>query len=304
MTRKIILHCGAPKTGSTSFQHMLYANRQRLLEAGFYSPAVSRKKRVKDDVRILLGNISRPENDNQGFLHHIRRVIDTLYADTDAHTLIISNEGMLGKPFTRQYTGFYPRAVETAERLALALEGYDVEIRFMVRDYAPFLASWYVQSVRMGAKHTLDSFLKSYDFSTVDWQTPVGALRSFFPEQNVGIYDHADLVRDPYAFLCAAFTDIMAALGEKGRELPSKNASIGAGMVDVYRHWNRISDRLAWSASSRRAIHHIGRRYGLLPFERFSNSEKVKLPAEMAAEMSARFKADLPLIRPRRVTGG
>ena len=304
MKRRIILHCGAPKTGSTSFQHMLYANRTHLLEAGFYSPAVSRKKRVKDDVRILLGEVMRPENDNQLFLHRIRNVLNGLFSESGAHTLIISNEGMLGKPFSPRYTGFYPRAVETAARLALVLEDYDVEVRFVVRDYAAFLPSWYVQSVRMGAKYTLEAFLKTYDFSTVSWTTPVDALRRNFPIDKVGIYDHADLVRNAYGFLTSAFPDIMAALGDRGRALPSKNHSIGQGMVNIYRRWNRLSDRIAWNPSSRRLIHHLGRRYGLLPLERFSNSPKIQLPAELAAAMSARYRADLPLLMPRQIGEG
>lgn len=301
MTQKIILHCGAPKTGSTSFQHMLYANHDILLNAGFYSPPVSRKKRVKDDIRILLGEVMRTGNDNQIFLHRVRNVIKSLYAESGAHTLIISNEGMLGKPFLPRYAGFYPRAMETAERLALVLEGYDIEVRFVVRDYAGFLPSWYVQSVRMGAKYTLRGFLDSYDFSTVTWKTPVDALRKHFDPARVGIYDHADLVRNPHAFLSSAFPEIMAALGERGRQLPSKNPSIGEGMVEIYRRWNQISERVAWNPAARRTIHHLGRRYALLPFERFSNSEKVRLPAEMAAELTVRYQADLPLINPRRV---
>jgi hypothetical protein len=301
MTRKIILHCGAPKTGSTSFQHLLYANRDTLLKAGFYSPEVSRKKRVPDDIRILLGEVMHRQNDNQVFLHHIRTVLDTLYAESGAHTLIISNEGMLGKPFSQKYTGFYPRAMETAERLALALEGHEIEVRFVVRDYAAFLPSWYVQSVRMGGQYTLDEFLGEYDMDSIDWATPVNALRRHFDPDKVGIYDHADLVRNSHAFLTAAFPEIMAALGERGRAVPSKNSSIGEGMVDIYRRWNRISEKLSWDHRSRRVIHHLGRRYVILPFERFSKSEKVRLPADLAATLAERYKVDLPAINPRPV---
>ena len=97
------------------------------------------------------------------------------------------------------------------------------------------------------------------------------------------------------------FPDVMAALGDKGRELPSKNISIGAGMVEIYRRWNEISERISPTASSRKTIQHLGRRYALLPFERFSKSEKLKLPPALAAELSARFRADAAMINPRRV---
>ena len=301
MKPKIILHCGAPKTGSTSFQHLLYNNNEILAKAGFYCPSVSRKKRVKDDIRILLGEILRPENRNQAFLHRIHDVLKEIHAETGAHTLIISNESMLGKPFSRKYPTFYQRADEVAERIKLVLEDYDVEARFVIRDYSGFLPSWYVQSVRMGSKLTFDQFLKAYDFEFVTWKTPVQALRKHFGTAKVGIYDHADLVRDPHAFLSAMFPDVMTALGERGKALPKKNISIGSGMVNVYRRWNEISDRITSNASARKTVHQLGRRYALLPFERFSKSEKIRLPQAMAEVLSARYRDDVLMINPRRV---
>lgn len=301
MKPKIILHCGAPKTGSTSFQHLLYANVDLLSRAGFYCPSVSRKKRVKDDIRIMLGEILRPENNNQAFLDRIRAVLQDIHAETGAHTLIISNEGMLGKPFSRKYPTFYQRAGDLAERIRIALDGYDVEARFVIRDYSGFLPSWYVQSVRMGSRLKFKDFLRIYDFDTVTWKTPVQALRQHFGAASVGIYDHADLVRDPHAFLSAMFPGVMAALGDQGRKLPSKNISIGGGMVEIYRRWNELSERIAPNAAARKTIQHLGRRYGLLPLERFSNSEKLRLPPALAAELTARFQSDVAFIAPQRV---
>ncbi|MDB5525407.1 MAG: hypothetical protein JWM58_3170 [Rhizobium sp.] len=301
MKPKIILHCGAPKTGSTSFQHLLYNNSEILAKAGFYFPSVSRKKRMKDDIRILLREILRPENHNQAFLYRIHEVLQVIYAETGAHTLIISNEDMLGRPFSRKYRTFYQRADEMADRIKLVLEDYDVEARFVIRDYSGFLPSWYVQSVRMGSKLTLEQFLRVYDFHSVTWKTPVQALRTHFGTAKVGIYDHADLVKDPHAFLSAMFPDVMAALGEKGRELPSKNISIGSGMVNLYRRWNEISDRLTPNSSARRTVQYLGRRYALLPFERFSKSEKLRLPQPMAEALSARYRDDALMINPRRI---
>ncbi|MBL0373151.1 hypothetical protein JJB09_14035 [Rhizobium sp. KVB221] len=301
MTRKIILHCGAPKTGSTSFQHLLYGNHDALIAAGFYCPAVSRKKRPEDDIRLLLGEILRSGNSSPAFIDRIRTVIERLYAESGAHTLIISNEGMLGKPFAKKYPKFYQRAEAHAERISHALRGYDVEARFVIRDYSGFLPSWFVQQIRMGAKFTMEEFLEEYDFSSMTWTTAADALRRNFDPEKVGIYDHADLVKDPYGFLCAVFPDVMQALGENGRKLPNKNTSIGEGMVDMYRRWNRLAHKITWNYRSWRTVQHIGRRYGLLPFERFSNSEKVRLPKDVAAELKARYAADLEVIQPRRV---
>ncbi len=301
MKPKIILHCGAPKTGSTSFQHLLYANIDRLAKAGFYCPSVSRKRRVKDDIRIMLGSILRPEHNNQSFVYRIREVLAEIHAETGAHTLIISNENMLGKPFANRHASFYERANETAQRLWMTLDDYDVDVRFVVRDYAKFLPSWYVQSVRMGSRVKFDNFQKVYDLDSVTWKTPVQALRQHFGNEKVEIYDHADLVRDSHAFLSAMFPEIMAVLGDRGRQLPNKNISIGGGMVEVYRRWNEIAGFIAPNVASLKVIRHIGRRYALLPFERFSKSEKLVLPPELAAQLSERYRADIAAINPLRV---
>ncbi|MCV3764404.1 hypothetical protein [Rhizobium sp. TRM95796] len=301
MKARIILHCGAPKTGSTSFQHLLYANRPLLLEKGFYCPAVSRKKRVKDDVRILLGEMSKPENDNQAYRFHIGEVIEKIRAETGCHTLIISNENLLGKPFMGPRRKFYESAEERAERLHLALQDYDVDVRFVIRDYAGFLPSWYVQQVRMGSAMRFSDFLHGYDFKGMNWAAPVSALRRHFEPGRVGIFDHADMIADPIGFLRAMFPDVMAALGDRGRELPNKNISIGAGMVERYRRWSEIATRISPSPRWRARIHQIGRRYGLLPLERFSRSPKLVMPDDMAKALRARYQADRDALRPQRV---
>jgi hypothetical protein len=301
MKARIILHCGAPKTGSTSFQHLLYANRALLLEKGFYCPAVSRKKRVKDDIRLLLGDLTRPENDNQAYRYHVNEVIEQICKETGCHTLIVSNENILGKPFIGPRRRFYEFADAAADRIHLALHDYDVDVRFVIRDYAAFLPSWYVQQVRMGSKMRFEQFLESYDFKRMNWQTPVNALRKHFEPSRVGIFDHGEMVADPHEFLRTMFPEVMAALGEKGRELRSKNIAIGKDMVEIYRRWSILSAQVSPNEQWRRRIHQIGRRYCILPFERFSRSPKLRMPPDMAQQLSARYAKDRDAIAPQRI---
>jgi hypothetical protein len=296
MARKIIIHCGAPKTGSTSFQHLLYDNRERMLKAGFYFPAVSRKKREADDIRIMLSNL-KGEGGRKKEIKQVRKLIETLFEQNDVHTLIISNEGLLGKPAIKGNKTFLPKAEESARLMAEALEGYDVQVRYFIRDFAGFLPSWYVQQVRMGNDMEFDRFVRAYNLEKATWAPAVASLRKHFGVERVEVYDHADLVKDAYGLFSRAFPDIMAALGEAGRSPPNKNLSIGKGMVNAYRRWNGIAGRLGWSAGSRKSIQHFGRRYVLLPFERFSKSEKIRFDPETAARMTARYKADIEAIK-------
>ena len=296
MSAKIILHCGAPKTGSTSFQHMLYDNRERMLKAGFYFPSVSRKKREEDDIRIVLSNL-KGEGHRKQEVKHARKLIETLFAETGAHTLVISNESLLGKPAMKGNKIFLPKADNSARLIAEALTGYDVDVRFFIRDFAGFLPSWYVQQVRMGDDMDFDHFAKAHHFDRATWAPCVESLRSHFGVNRVEVYDHADLVKDAYGLFNRAFPSVMAALGEAGKNPPNKNISIGKGMVNAYRRWNAIAARVGWSWRSRKTIQHIGRRYVLLPFERLSRSEKIRFDAETAQRMTARYKADIETIK-------
>lgn len=296
MLRKIILHCGAPKTGSTSFQHMLYDNRERMLKAGFFYPAVSRKKREEDDIRIVLGNLKGEANSARQ-IKKVRALIKKLFDDSGAHTMLISNESLLGKPAVKGMKSFLPKADEAARLMAEALDGYDVEVRYFIRDFAGFLPSWYVQQVRMGNEMEFDAFTKAFRLENATWAPAVASLREHFGADRVEIYDHADLVKDAHGVFTRAFPEIMAALGEAGHNPPNKNTSIGKGMVNAYRRWNRISARLGWSAKSKKSIQQFGRRYGLLPFERLSRSEKIRFDPETAKVMTARYKADIEAIK-------
>jgi hypothetical protein len=159
------------------------------------------------------------------------------------------------------------------------------------------MPSWYVQQIRMGGDLDFEQFAKVYHLRKATWAPTVAALRQHFGVDRVEIYDHADLVKDAHGVFNRAFPTVMAALGEAGRNPPNKNSSIGRGMVNAYRRWNAIAERLGWSQKSRKSIQHFGRRYFLLPFERFSRSEKIRFAPEMAAKMTVRYKADIEAIK-------
>lgn len=295
MKPKIIFHCGAPKTGSTSFQHLLYANREALLKAGIHFPEVSRKKRVADDLRILLSRLSlKPGKAQDKQIRKARKVIEQTLAENKAHTLLVSHESILGAPFGTGKKSIYPKAARKVPAIAKALEGYDVEVRFFVRDYAGFIPSWYVQQVRMGRTQTFEDFCKRHHATSFSFLPLIAILRASFGEDRVQVFDHADLVADSHATLSKSFPEIMAALGEAGRVLPRKNRTIGGGMVAAYRRWNRMTARLPGSRKVREGIRHFGRRYVLLPLERFSNSPKIAFEPSIAKSLSERFRAELP----------
>ncbi len=268
-----------------------------MLQAGIYVPAVSRKKRIKNDIRIELAEaVSKKDYSHKDGVH-IRMLVENIFKEHSAHTIVISNEGLLGKPFVGARGKFYADCRQRAVRLAEILDGLDVEVSFFIRDYASFFPSWYVQQVRMGSLLSFEEFCKAHDPDKASWNEAAKALIDQFGRNETRIFDHADLVGDTHRILMEAFPRVMAALGPNGRQIRRKNTSIGEGMVNIYRRWNKIAQKLGWSAKTRNAIRHFGRRYGLLPWERFSNSAKISFEPEQATRLSARYQLDLASIR-------
>jgi hypothetical protein len=296
LNQKIILHCGAHKTGSTSFQHLLYTNRAKLLKAGIFCPAVSRQKREQDDVRNLLAKLARPDRHESADREHLCRVIDRIFSENGASTLVISNEDLLGAPLDRKRPDLYPRTELIAPLIANVLQGREVEVRFFIRDFSKFIPSWYVQQVRMGRTLDFAEFVGKFDFPSATWRPAVDALRRSFGMKNVRVFDHAELVRDTRGVLSQAFPEVMNALGDDDCQLLYKNATMDRRMVGFYLRWNRFTAWLGSNPNSTRTIQSIGRRYVLTRLERFSNSSKIQFEPDLAARLSAKYAQELAAI--------
>jgi hypothetical protein len=111
------------------------------------------------------------------------------------------------------------------------------------------------------------------------------------------VLDHGAFVADPAAALARAFPSVMTVLGERGRGFSAKNPSIGKGMVEIYRRWNMISMKIAPSIASRKWLHHMVRRFILMPLERFSRSDKLRLDGDLAKKLSMRYATELTMIQ-------
>ena len=187
---RCILHIGTEKTGSTSLQHFLGANRRALLQAGIFVPAclspydvaanherlttfALADDKLNDDLRVA-ASVCAPEQvaeHRASVTHALRAEVASLPADLGAKTLLLSNEHC------------HSRLVERAEvvRLRTFLGEFAQQVRIVVylRPQHELAVSLYDQALKGGYADV--SVLPDFSGRTRQWVS-----RSYF--------DYADLL--------------------------------------------------------------------------------------------------------------
>jgi len=169
----LTLHIGAPKTGSTYVQRLLYDNRQLLLrEQGILYPEVSLRGFGHHDLAFLVGGgypdwaipQPRPLADLQAELQHAVSVHDG--------SIILSSENFYLFPDP-------PRLKQLLDGSG-ASAGRDVRILVYIRRQDDAHESWYNQTVKaQGENHTLDQCIGRH-FELWDYHARLGHWAAAF----------------------------------------------------------------------------------------------------------------------------
>lgn len=291
--RRIILHPGAPKTGTTSLQHFFYDHEAALRNAGTVVPKRLFRKGDVDalhtDILAMMGG-----NDYAQALAAARARLDAVFARPGVHTVLISNEDLLGTPIAPRARGFFPVAAKRVARLGQLFEGMEVEVRYFVRDYAGFLAGCYVQNLRRGRSETLESYLAGLDFSELDWGYPVGLLRDAFGNERVAVFEHAALESRPAATVHAAFGALTGSLPDFPAQVYHRNRSVSARSAGTMRRMNGLLERLP--ARMRARVQKALRRsaFDLMAIHDWRlDRPKLSLPDDTATALQQKYAQDL-----------
>ena len=135
--RRLILHAGTPKTGTTSLQVHLASNRERLAELGFWYPAPSRYTPAPKHQQLADGLRS---GDATAFREYIEEALCDLPEVT--HTIILTTEGIFN-----HWWDYTPKAKGLLRELAAR---FDFELCVWFREPEAFTAALYVQCIKNG----------------------------------------------------------------------------------------------------------------------------------------------------------
>ena len=150
--RRLILHGGTPKTGTSALQWCLDANRSVLAERGFWYPPPSSRREPKHQE--LIGALMAA--DKSRFEGYVESSLGEMPSDT--HTVILSTEGIFN-----HWWDFSPVAKGMLRGLA---DEFDFELCVWFREPESFAAALYAQYLRNpGTDDSPDVYGRDIDFS-------------------------------------------------------------------------------------------------------------------------------------------
>ena len=135
--RRLILHAGTSKTGTSSLQRHLGSHRHRLAENGFWYPTPCTQDPTQDLKHQQLVPLLMKADDS-AFVEYVEAALRDMPDST--HTVIFSAEGIFN-----HWWDYGPRAKGMLRHLAAL---FDFELCVWFRDPEHFAASFYAQNTR------------------------------------------------------------------------------------------------------------------------------------------------------------
>jgi len=160
--KRVFVHIGAPKTGTTFIQNVLWSNHDRLREAGFLYPY----ERPSEHLGAMLDLRQMPWGDYPD-PKHWRRRWDAVAERSRAwpgHTVLLTNE-MLGGASREQI-----------ERLVDSVQPAEVHVVFTARDLARQLVSDWQEHIKHKHTVTLERFVDDLVELGIEAPHPFGQM--------------------------------------------------------------------------------------------------------------------------------
>lgn len=154
--KKIILHIGSEKTGTTYLQNLLSANRDILLKSGIYYPEIGFSKTAHFSLVAALHEVDHgiplefaPQDKTYTIESEWMPLINELNSQKKAHTVILSAEHFSSR--LRQ------KGLEKLKEILSQLNGYEISIIYYARSEDDFFESWYSTFIKAGGKESIES---------------------------------------------------------------------------------------------------------------------------------------------------
>lgn len=231
MKKRLLLHIGIGKTGTTSIQDMLLNNQARLAEHGVLYPKTGIVQFGHHGLAILDEQTFSAKTHAlyQGLLKEIR--------NSSCHTVLISSEN-----YSFMTAGYI-------NDLANSLQEFEVKIVFYVREQIKLFASSYLEWLKVGKEHqgSVKKFFELHK-NSFDFARRIAPWEDAFGQENimVRLFEKRIVGED----VC---NDFLAFLGfEFALKLPKEqaNPSLAEECVDLVHYL----DGLDLEAEQRRQI--------------------------------------------------
>jgi hypothetical protein len=222
---EVILHIGAHRTGTTSFQRALQQNQHNLTKNGVttWGPRITRGGRFSGLLRgaeCESRETARLVDRNKGIIS----IEMTRLNKFGQKTLLISEENILGSMRTNLYTTrLYPGLPERLERFALVFGSACSRIGLTIRPYEEFWASSMAYAIKAGHPVMDQDGHDRLVTQPRSWRNVINDVATAFPKAQITVWEFARLIGRPQA-------QYRLLVGKRGRLRPmdsQHNASPG-----------------------------------------------------------------------------
>lgn len=291
-TGRVFLHVGAPKTGTTFLQSVLWANRDRLRSAGLLVPG-------KDQFDAFYATM------------HVREVSRSLGLPAraaDAWPRLVDEAHAWGRDSIISHEFFAAASAPQAARALDDLAPLDVHVILTARDYVATLPALWQEQVKVGSTDPFDTFVADMlegrrsgplSWRTTDVQSVLRRWTASLPAEQVHLVTVPPPGSPPLT-LWERFCDALG-LEPSGWEIPQtrRNQSLGAVEVELLR---RVNPRLQPPLGRAGAPHYRWvRRYLAEDVLVSRGGRRFGVDASTATSLRSRSEAAVAYVRSRGV---
>ena len=287
--RRVYLHVGAPKTGTTYLQMMLDAHRDRLLEDGCFYP------RTRGSAHHVEARDLRNAKPRQGYVHpagpgswdRLARIVGEW--DGPGHVLLSSELLVFANP-------------AHAKRAIRSLQPAEVHLVVTVRDLVRQIPAVWQERIKNGSTIDYDAFLRRLgedeDRGVWNAQDPVQIAERWaqdIPAEHVHLVTVPPAGSDP-RLLWTRFAEVIGVDADAYPSVPKgANTSLGVAETEVVRRINVQVEKASWQFYSKHIK--VGIAQGVLAGR--SDGARLVLPEEMLPLVERRTKRIIDTIGER-----
>ncbi|NCC60772.1 MAG: hypothetical protein EOM12_07480 [Verrucomicrobiae bacterium] len=239
--KKLVLHLGAHKTGSTFIQNTMKENSSLLNSCGvkYFGGEDARINFTRNIVYPVVGLRESSFSENE--LEAQCRLLLSEKLEK-YNSMFLSNENVLGFCDLIKSSGYiYPKSDQILRFLSKLTDSWDVKLVFLIRNYAEFIESTYVQKIKEGFTYDFEDYQSECSLIKVSWVPIVKRMREIFGGNNVHVIKYEDFKQQQGDYLA----EVMEILGCNGSFLnfdleKNVNPSYSKVAIELARKANEV----------------------------------------------------------------
>jgi hypothetical protein len=186
--KRLILHAGTAKTGTTAIQSTLFNWREKLRQRGIFYPDPSylgSGQHAHHNLAHAYGNRPNYRRRAETFLAKVRKEAN------EHETVMLSSEAVY-RQLSNKNGGYWNRRTDYLKSLAAALSGFEVEVLLFFRRRDYFVESLYHEHVLAGLPTgPFNTFVETH-LNLLDYDRQVQAFKAEFQRVQIQSYEAAN----------------------------------------------------------------------------------------------------------------